>query len=95
MTLEPYKQTIRRNQIDKGRDPVTLSLSADGVAWDRHWAVRYDGRGLPISQGGSCPNYKGAAKGCGYQYPGALVDTERGEMVVSYSVGKEDIALTR
>ena len=62
MTLGPYKQTIRRNQIDKGRDLVTISLSADGVAWDRHWAVRYDGRGLPISQGGSCPNYKGAAR---------------------------------
>ena len=37
---------------------------------------------------------KGAAKGCGYQYPGAMIDVANQQMIVSYSIGKEDIALT-
>ena len=83
------------NQIDRGRDPVTLSLAADGVVFDRHWAVRHGVQGQDIDHGGSCPRYKGKAKGCGYQYPGALIDVESQMMYVSYSIGKEDIGLTR
>lgn len=74
------------NQIDKGRDPVTLSVSLDGRVYDRHWAVRY---GAPPVR------YPGTAKGPGFQYPGAVVLADKGEMIVCYSVGKEDIALTR
>jgi hypothetical protein len=80
------KVYIVGNQIDKGRDPVTLSVSADGVTFDRHWAVRF---GAPPVK------YPGAAKGPGFQYPGALVDTDTGMMMVSYSIGKEDIGVTR
>ena len=43
------------NQIDKGRDPVTLSLSKDGVVFDRHWSVRHGVEGADIDHGGSCP----------------------------------------
>lgn len=50
---------------------MTLSLSRDGVEFDRHFAVRHGVQGADIDHGGSCPRYKGAAKGCGYQYPGA------------------------
>jgi len=63
------------NQIDKGRDPVTLSLSEDGIQFDKHWAVRHGIKGKDIDQGGSCPRFKGEAKGCGYQVrlpPGVL-----------------------
>ena len=74
---------------DCGRDPVTLSLSADGISFDRHFAVRHGVKGADIDHGGSCPRFKGAAKGCGYQYPGAMIDEARKEMIVSYSIGKE------
>eukprot|EP01043_Picozoa_sp_COSAG02_P032866 COSAG02_NODE_2214_length_9489_cov_8.438978_2_plen_132_part_00 len=119
------------NQIDKGRDPVTLSIAKDGVQFDEHFAVRYGVKGADIDHGGSCPRFQGAAKGCGYQYelllpmlvymphcqsyivsygwawvaplsvticwsryPGAMIDVENQEMIVTYSIGKEDIALT-
>lgn len=74
------------NQIDKGRDPVTIAVSRDGRVFDRHWAVRY---GAPPVR------YPGTAKGPGFQYPGAVVLEDKQEMIVCYSVGKEDIALTR
>jgi hypothetical protein len=115
------------NQIDKGRDPVTLSIAKDGIRFDEHFAVRYGVKGADIDHGGSCPRFKGAAKGCGYQYalllqyleatsfcirtsygsvfclrawvcwsryPGAMIDVVNQEMIVTYSIGKEDIALT-
>jgi hypothetical protein len=46
------------NQIDKGRDPVTISVSADGITFDRHWSVRW---GAPKVK------YPGAAKVAGFQ----------------------------
>ena len=55
------------NQIDKGRDPVTLSLSANGRDFDKHWSVRHGIAGKDIDHGGSCPRYAGHAKCCGYQ----------------------------
>ena len=57
--------------------------------WDRHWAVRY---GAPPVK------YPGHAKCVGFQYPGGAVATAADGMLwlyVSYSIGKEDIALTR
>ena len=72
------------NQISKGRDPVTLAVARDGLLFDRQWAVR---AGAPPVR------YPGHAKGVGFQYPGALVLGD--EMLVSYSIGKEDIGLTR
>jgi hypothetical protein len=81
-----YTHYMVGNQIDSGRDPVTLSLARGGLVWDSHWAVRY---GAPPVR------YPGHAKGVGFQYPGAYIDTDANEMIVTYSVGKEDIALTR
>ena len=78
------------NQIDGGkRDPVTLSVSKDGLNWNEHWAVRY---GAPPVK------YPGRAKCVGFQYPGGAVATDaNGEqwLYVSYSIGKEDIAISR
>ena len=81
-----YTHYMVGNQIDKGRDPVTLSLARDGLVWDRQWAVRY---------GAPAVRYPGHAKGKGFQYPGAYIDTDTNEMLVTYSIGKEDIGLTR
>ena len=72
------------NQITKGRDPVTLAVARDGLTFDQHWAVRASAP--PV-------RYPGHAKGKGFQYPGATVVGD--EMFVSYSVGKEDIGVTR
>lgn len=74
------------NQIESGRDPVTLSIARDGLSFDRAFSVR---AGAPPVR------YPGHAKGAGFQYPAALVDPIAGEMIVSYSIGKEDIAITR
>jgi hypothetical protein len=73
------------NQVVKGRDPVTLAVAKDGLIFDQHWAVR---AGAPPVK------YPGHAKGPGFQYPGACV-VGGDEMFVSYSLGKEDIGLTR
>ena len=72
------------NQIAEGRDPVTISLSTDGINFDRAFSVRY---GAPPVK------YPGTAKIVGFQYPGAMV--KENMMWVSYSIGKEDIGLTR
>ena len=72
------------NQILAGRDPVTLAVARDGILFDQQWAVR---AGAPPVRS------PGHAKGVGFQYPGALVLGD--EMLVSYSIGKEDIGLTR
>ena len=77
---------IHAYQHIQGRDPVTLSLTKDGLVWDTHFAVRY---GAPPVR------YPGRAKGVGFQYPGALIDVEKQQMIVSYSIGKEDIGITR
>lgn len=71
-------------QNPEGRDPVTLAIAQDGINFDRQWAVRW---GAPPVR------YPGLAKGPGFQYPGAAVFN--GNMYVTYSVGKEDIAVTR
>jgi hypothetical protein len=72
------------NQIDSGRDPVTLSISKDGLHFDHHWAVNY---GAPPIL------YPGQAKVVGFQYPGAMI--LNGIFYVSYSIGKENIGFTQ
>ena len=73
------------------RDPLTLSLSPDGIAFTQAWALRWD-----------CPErrYNGSHKDYGYAYPCAIVDKADGTrgrgkeavtMKVAYSVNKEDI----
>ena len=72
------------NQVANGRDPVTISISRDGINFDRSFSVRY---GAPPVK------YPGAAKIVGFQYPAAMVLKET--VWVSYSLGKEDIGVTR
>ena len=66
------------------RDPLTLAVARDGVVFDLHWAVRY---GAPPVL------YPGNGKGVGFQYPAAM--TANNTMWVTYSVGKEDIVVSR
>lgn len=67
------------------RDPLTIAVSADGYRFEKVMALRADAPELRI------PNVRG--RGPGYQYPDALVDD--GMLYVLYSIGKEDVGLTR
>jgi len=66
-----------------GRDPLTISLSRDGVTFDRAAAIRH---GAPKVR------HRGRAKGPGFQYPSAVVGDA---LWVIYSIGKEDVAVSR
>jgi hypothetical protein len=66
------------------RDPLTLALSADGVAFSKLLAVR---AGAPPKR------YKGVGKGPGFQYPSAVLGGS-GDLVIAYSVNKEDIGVS-
>ena len=64
------------------RDPLTLSLSMDGVSFDRVWAVR---AGAPDIR------FPGSSKDYGFAYPNAMV--YQGKLMVVYSSNKENIEL--
>jgi hypothetical protein len=66
------------------RDPLTLSLSRDGLAFDRVWALRSGAPEYRYPGGYTGKNY-------GFQYPNALV--VGGSLWVVYSANKEDIEL--
>eukprot|EP01052_Picozoa_sp_SAG31_P022090 SAG31_NODE_1741_length_7387_cov_6.330132_3_plen_353_part_00 len=70
-------------QIPRGRDPIALSISEDGLEWSKVWAVRNC-----VEQ--ACkPRFGGPP---GFQYPGAMwkLDGVRGpEIIFSYSINKE------
>jgi hypothetical protein len=66
------------------RDPLTLALSADGVTFDRVAAVRSGSPGIRLP---------GRGKGRGYQYPSTVVVADA--IWIMYSVGKEDVAVSR
>ena len=67
-----------------GRDPLVIGLSRDGVTFD--WAAA-------IRHGAPKVRHPGRAKGPGFQYPSAIVVGDA--MWVVYSVGKEDVAVSR
>jgi hypothetical protein len=67
-----------------GRDPLVISLSRDGVAFDWAAAIRHDAPSV---------RHRGGAKGPGYQYPSAVVAGDA--LLVIYSIGKEDVAVSR
>lgn len=70
------------NNPGRGRDPLVISLSADGLTFDRHGVIA----------GGSPPvQFEGVAKGPGFQYPHALLVDDT--LHVLYSIGKEDVEL--
>jgi hypothetical protein len=64
----------------ESRLTLVLSLSADGLAFDRHFVVRDGASALPI-------RFNGAGKGPGFQYPGGMW---RGDtMLMAYSEGED------
>lgn len=67
-----------------GRALLAISLSRDGLNFDRTTMIRY--LSPPM-------RYQGRAKSVGYQYPHSVVAGEY--LWVIYSVNKEDIQLTR
>jgi hypothetical protein len=68
------------------RDPLTVSVSEDGYTFDRVYALR---TGAPKTY--RVPGVKG--RNPGFAYPSALV--HEGWLYVLYSVGKEDMAISR
>ena len=75
---------VSNTSIRHKRDPLTLSLSPDGVSFTRAWALRY---GAPERR------YNGSHKDYGFAYPSAVVDRQRQMLTVAYSVNKEDIEI--
>jgi hypothetical protein len=73
---------------DGRRDTLTLSLSADGLAFDRHLVIRDRASAQPIQ-------YPGYGKYPGFQYPAGMWRRETAEMIIVYSEGKENISCTR
>lgn len=70
---------------NKVRVPLALSLSSDGQTFTRSWLLR----GAPLPP----VRISGTYKRPGYHYPKSVV--WQGYLYVGYSVGKEDVALTR
>jgi hypothetical protein len=84
-TLPDGRVYLIGNQVAQpGRDPLVLSLSSDGVRFDRAFAIR---SGAPPLR------REGSAKVVGFQYPSAVVAD--GALWVIYSVGKEDVDVSR
>lgn len=69
---------------DGKRDPLVISLSKDGLNFDKVVLIR---SGAPKIK------YDGRWKAEGFQYPHSLVLGD--DILVIYSVGKEDVQLTR
>jgi hypothetical protein len=66
------------------RSLLTISLSDDGILFDRSWVIR----GEPTTQ-----RFKGKGKRDGWQYPSSMM--WKNSLFVAYSVNKEDVAITR
>ncbi len=78
---------VSNTSLRHKRDPLTLSLSPDGLSFTQAYALRY-----------GCPErrYNGSHKDYGFAYPSAVVDrmaASGGQMLIAYSVNKEDIEL--
>ena len=67
-----------------GRDPLAISLSADGTVFDRVGIIRH---GAPPKR------FAGRWKAIGFQYPASVVLDD--DLLAIYSVNKEDIELAR
>jgi hypothetical protein len=84
-TLPDGRIYLIGNQVIGGRrDPLVISLSRDGESFD--WAAS-------IRQGAPEIRHPGRAKGVGFQYPSAILVGDA--LWVIYSVGKEDVAVSR
>ena len=73
-----------------GRDPLVISVSRDGLVFDRHLLV------ISATAAGAPPYPCHFSKECdsGFQYPSALWVEGSSELLVFYSTNKEDIGLT-
>ena len=69
---------------DGARDPLAISLSKDGLNFDRVALIRNDTPEM---------RYEGRWKCEGFQYPHSLLLGD--DLWVIYSVGKEDVQVTR
>ena len=69
------------------RSPLAVTLSHDGKLFDKAFALRVGGSGLPAQR------YPGKAKTLGYNYPKSLV--YGGFLYVGYATNKEDVEVTR
>jgi len=84
-TLPDGRIYLVGNQVIGGRrDPLVIALSRDGVSFDWAGAIR---TGAPKIR------HPGRAKGEGFQYPSAVVAGDA--LWVIYSIGKEDVAMSR
>ena len=77
---EPFSKREHKHYT---RDPLVVSVSEDGVSFDRAAAIRTGAPGLRARGGG---------KGRGYQYPATVIVGD--SLWVLYSVGEEDIAIS-
>lgn len=66
------------------RTPLTLALSSDGWAWDRVWSVRGTDTLPPV-------RFHGFP---GFQYPSGMPSIDGTRLLLTYSVNKEDIAVS-
>lgn len=83
-TLPDGRTYLIGNQVMGGaRDPLVISLSRDGKAFDWAAAIRHSAPGI---------RHPGLHKGPGSQYPSAVVADDG--LWVIYSVGKEDVAVS-
>jgi hypothetical protein len=69
------------------RDPLTLSTSADGEAFDRVFALR-----AGASKGPRFSGITGRARGTAFGYPSMII--HNGVIHVLYSINKEDMAVS-
>lgn len=78
---------IINNPVEHSRRlPLTVTLSRDGIHFDRAYLLRGKSDLQP-------QRYSGRAKGQGYSYPGRLV--WNGYLYASYATNKEDVEITR
>ena len=66
------------------RVPLAITLSKDGVVFDREFLVR----GTPPAR-----RFDGISKTPGYSYPGNIVFN--GYLYIAYATNKEDVEVTR
>ncbi len=84
-TLPDGRIYLVGNQVERReRDPLVIGLSSDGVVFDRAAAIR-----------SSAPEirFPGLYKSPGFQYPSVAVAD--GALWALYSIGKEDVAISR
>jgi len=82
-TLPDGQVYVVSNTSPSGRDPLVISLSRDGLTFDRAFILRVE---APPRR------HEGRWKGHGFQYPNTAVVGEH--LWVMYSVNKEDVQLT-